>query len=188
MRGKIISMSATFIMMGTMVMTGEADVQDNPIEIQETIENEAKAAAIPLEIETPETGMMYARTHDVHLYTQEDADLIKRVALAEGESEGADGMWLIMSVIINRLNDPDWPDNVHDVIYARGAFSSIKDGNFAKAAVSTDAAEEAWQRIDSGDVCPQIVAFESLESNVLDKWFEEAFTFRHHKFYTKKDQ
>lgn len=188
MRAKIISMSATFIMMGTMVMTGEADVKDNPIEIQETIAKPIETAAIPLEKDSPKTGMMYARTHDVHLYTQEDADLIKRVALAEGESEGADGMWLIMSVIINRLNDPDWPDNVHDVIYAKGAFSSIKDGNFAKAAVSTDAAEEAWQRIDSGDVCPQIVAFESLESNVLDEWFEEAFTFRHHKFYTKKDQ
>lgn len=187
MRGKIISMSATFIMMGTMVMTGEADVQENPIEIQETIEKPIEAAVIPLETESPETGMV-ARTHDVHMYTQEDADLIKRVALAEGESEGADGMWLIMSVIINRVNDPVWPGNVHDVIYAKGAFSSIKDGNFAKAAVTSEAAEEAWQRIESGDICPQIVAFESVESNVLDKWFMEAFTFRHHKFYTKKEQ
>lgn len=188
MRERLISMSATFIMMGIMVMTGEADVTDNPTEIQETIEKEAEAAADTLEVATPESEMLFARTHDVHMYTQDDANLIKRVALAEGETEGADGMWLIMSVIINRVNDPDWPDNVHDVIYARGAFSSIKDGNFAKAAATSEAADEAWQRIDSGDICPQIVAFESLESNVLDKWFMEAFTYRHHKFYTKKEQ
>lgn len=181
---RVLSFSATVFMMGIMVITG-AESQECPEKIQEITTIEKEAAVEPLVIEVSESGVL-ERTHDVHLYTQEDADLIKRVALAEGECEGADGMWLIMSVIVNRLNDPDYPETVSGVIYQKNCFSSLRDGNFDKAAVTSETAEEAWQRIEAGDVAPQIIAFETVESNVLDQWFSEAFTYRHHKFYTKK--
>ena len=176
-------MSASMVMMGIMMMTG-ADVQPVQEEIQQ-IEIVQKAAIDPLVIDAPECGVV-ARTHNVHVYTQEDADLIKRIALAEGETEGADGMWLIMSVIINRLSDPDYPDTVSGVVYQKNAFSCLKDGNFAKAKSTSDEAEEAFARIEAGDICPEIMAFEGIESHSLDQWFNEAFPFRHHKFYTKK--
>ena len=188
MRGKTISMSATVIMMGIFMLTGQADVQENQEEIQEEVQQvniETEAAVIPQVVVTPEIGVI-ERTHDVQTYTEEDAALIKRIALAEGESEGADGMWMIMSVIINRVNDPDYPETVRDVVYQKNVFSCLKDGNFDKAPSTTDEAEEAWSRIESGDVCPQIIAFEGVSSNVLDEWFWEAFTYKHHKFYTKK--
>ena len=181
-----ISMSATVIMMGIMLLTGQADVQEEyQEEIQEEFKIDSPAAVEPLKIDNPDSGLI-ARTHDVHMYAQEDADLIKRIALAEGETEGADGMWMIMSVIINRLNDPEFPDTVQGVVYQKNVFSCLKDGNFAKAKTTTPEAEEAWSRIEAGDVCPEIVAFEGLQSNVLDAWFSEAFTYRNHKFYTKK--
>ena len=181
---RVLSFSASVFMMGIMVITG-AESQEYPKKIQEITTIEKEAAVEPLVIEVSESGVL-ERTHDVHLYTQEDADLMKRVALAEGECEGADGMWLIMSVIVNRLNDPDYPETVSGVIYQENCFSSLRDGNFDKAAVTSETAEEAWQRIEAGDVAPQIIAFETVESNVLDQWFMEAFTYRHHKFYTKK--
>ena len=181
---RVLSFSATVFMMGIMVITG-AESQDYPEKIQEITTIEKEAAVEPLVIEVSESGVL-ERTHDVHLYTQEDADLMKRVALAEGECEGADGMWLILSVIVNRVSDPDWPSTVSEVVYQDHAFSSIHDGNFDKAPATTDECEEAWQRIEAGDVAPQIIAFETVESNVLDQWFSEAFTYRHHKFYTKK--
>ena len=104
MRG-VLSLSASVVMMGITMMT-VADVQPDQEEIQQ-VEIVQEAAVKPQEIEAPEARVM-ARTHDVHVYTQEDADLIKRIALAEGETEGPDGMWLIMSVIVNRVNDPDF--------------------------------------------------------------------------------
>ena len=186
MRGKLMSMSATVIMMGTMFLT-QADVQTDYQEKIQTVtfEKIPEAAVIPMEVNAPETEMI-ERTHDVHMYCQEDADLIKRIALAEGEIDGADGMWMICSVIVNRVHDPDFPDTVSGVVYQKNAFSSIKDGNFAKAKTTSPEAEEAWSRIEAGDICPQIIAFENKDSDVLDQWFMEAFTFRHHKFYTKK--
>ena len=188
MRGKLLSMSATVMMLGTMLMTGQADVQyqsDYQEEIQQQYEVKTEAAVIPVMPEPPETGVI-ERTHDVHNYTQDDATLIKRIALAEGEIEGADGMWMIMSVIINRVNNPDFPDTVTGVVYQTNAFSCLKDGNFDKAPGTSEDAEMAWLRIESGDICPQIIAFEGLDSDVLDQWFWEAFTYKHHKFYTKR--
>lgn len=186
MRGKLLSMSATVIVMGTMLLTGQADVMpDYQEEITVTFEQIPEETVSPPEVTDQEAGM-FERTHIVHLYTQEEADLIKRIALAEGETEGADGMWMIMSCIINRLNDPDYPDTVSGVVYQKNVFSSLRDGNFDKAAVTSDEAEEAWARIDAGDVCPQIIAFENVKSDALDTWFRYAFTYRNHKFYTKK--
>ena len=181
---RVLSVSVTALMLEIMMLTG-ADVQNK--EIQETYEISTQAPAMTLEISTPETGVLYARTHNVHLYTQEDAELIKRIALAEGETEGADGMWMIMSCIVNRLHDPDYPDTVQGVVYQKNVFSCLKDGNFAKAAVNSDDAEAAWARIEAGDVCPQIIAFEGIGSDVLDTWFWYAFTYKKHKFYTKKE-
>ena len=187
MRGKILSMSATVIMMGTMLLTGQADIQSDYQEEIHTVtfEKIPEAADVPLETAAPDGGVV-ERTHNVHVYTQEDAALMKRVSLAEGQTEGPDGMFLILSVIANRVSDPDWPQTVSGVVYQPNAFASIKDGNFDKAPETTPECEEAFARIEAGEVCPEIVAFETVDSNVLDQWFSEAFTYRHHKFYTKK--
>ena len=182
---RVLSISATVFMVGIM-MTTVADVLEDPPEMhQVTFEYCQQAAGAKEEIPDPEVVVM-ARTHNVHLYSQEDEELIKRVAEAEGLSEGADGMWMISSVIINRTHDPDYPSTVEGVIRQKNAFSSLNDGNFDKATGTSQECQEAWERIESGDVCPEIIAFESVDSDVLDQWFSEAFSYRKHKFYTKK--
>ena len=63
-----ISMSATVIMMGIMLLAGQADVQEEyQEEIQEEFKIDSQAAVEPLIIDSPETGV-FARTHNVHLY------------------------------------------------------------------------------------------------------------------------
>ena len=47
---------------------------------------------------------------------------------------------------------------------------------------------EALGMILNGEVAENIVAFEIKDSDVLEKWFEYAFTFRDHNFYTEKEQ
>lgn len=179
---RVLSMSATVIMTAVIILNVDVKAKEIPT----TIKNRTEAAVQPLILDIPETGVI-ERTHNVHLYTQEDADLMKRVAMAEGQSEGPDGMYLILSVVVNRINDPDYPDSVEGVIFQKNAFSSVSDGNFDKVSVPSAECEEAFARIDAGEVCPEIIAFETVESNRLDEWFMEAFTYRHHRFYTKKN-
>ena len=188
MRGRLISMSATAIMaMGTMFFAGEADVHEvYQEEIQQIYVNQTEAADEVLKINLPDQGVV-ARTHDVHMYTQEDADMIKRVAMAEAGTEGADGLWMVASVIANRINDPDFPSTASAVLRQKNAFATVSNGAYLKVTVISDECEEAWQRIEAGDICPKIVAFETLDSDVLDQWFMPAFEYRNHRFYTKKE-
>lgn len=125
------------------------------------------------------------RTHDIQLMTREDRDLMMRVATAEGEDQGEDGMWLILSVIMNRVEDPDYPDNIHDVIYQPYQFTSILDKR-AEEAEPTEACEMAMVRIEEGEIAPEIIAFDLKDAGILEKYFEPVFDYRDHRFFVKK--
>ena len=126
--------------------------------------------------------------------TEAEEQELLRLTSAEAESEGEDGQWLVMSVVMNRVASPEFPDNVHDVIdqfkVAKGGrkiyqFSPVSDGRIDEAEPS-DLTRAALERIKQGDMAPELIAFEVTSSNVLDEWFEYAFTFKNHKFYTLK--
>ncbi len=123
----------------------------------------------------------------------EEAEM-KDLAVAEAEGEGEDGQWLVLSVVMNRVKSPEFPNTIHEVInqymVAKGGrkiyqFSCVSDGRMAKAEPSEDT-EKALERIKKGEIAPEVIAFEVTSSNVLDEWFEYAFTFKNHKFYTLK--
>lgn len=133
-------------------------------------------------IEEVETGEVFERTHEVKVneFSYEDARLLMGIAQAEAGNQGTDGMWLIMSVVLNRVDSSEFPNNIHDVIYQPYQFYSAGIG---KTEITPEC-HEALARIECGDVAPQIVAFEKTTSKVLDKYFSCAFEFRSHKFYT----
>jgi len=126
--------------------------------------------------------------------TREEEQELEQLATAEAESEGEEGLWLVMSVVMNRVADPQWPDNIHDVIHQSGItkkgkrvyqFSCMGNGRFERSKPSRNSAK-ALERIKAGDIKKGIVGFERDGSDVLEKWFRYAFTYKHHKFYTKK--
>lgn len=183
MRGKLISMSATCLMMG-MVQIGQADVQETVTTVhQEYIQEETEI--IETAPEVPQIGVV-ERKDPAPVYTDEEAEMIKRVSMAEAGNQGADGLWMVQSVIVNRVGDPVFAPTVYEVLHQKNAFSTMTNGAYEKAPEPTAECEEAWARIEAGDICPEIVAFEGTDSDVLDQWFLYAFTYKDHKFYTKK--
>lgn len=131
-----------------------------------------------------EDGELFARTHEVDCneFTYEDAQLLLGIAQAEAGNQGPDGMWLVMSVVLNRVKNPEFPNNIHDVIYAENQFYAEGIG---KTEISPEC-HEALARIERGDVAPQIVAFEKTTNRTLEKYFSSAFGYRDHVFYTLK--
>lgn len=137
------------------------------------------------EVRQPSEGLPQA-TGKVNEFTLEEARLLMKIAQAEAGNQGSDGMWLVMSVVLNRVKSPDYPDTLKEVIYQPYQFSSVNDGNFdGQETLSTDT-HEALARIEAGDVAEEIIAFETINNRELDKYFCEAFTFRNHRFYTSK--
>lgn len=122
----------------------------------------------------------------VSRFTQEEQKLLMQIAQAEAGNQGEDGMWLVMSVVMNRVESRDFPDTIEEVIFQESQFSSVSDGNFDNAVIISAEAQEAFNRIESGDIAPSIIGFEVKSSQELDKYFMAAFEFRDHRFYTQK--
>ena len=122
----------------------------------------------------------------VNEFTPEDAMLLMKIAQAEAANQGIQGMQLVMSVVLNRVESENFPDSIREVIYQEHQFSSVTDGHFDDAVILSAEAHEALSLIECGNVAPGIIGFEVKESKELDKYFAGAFEYRDHKFYTEK--
>ncbi len=137
----------------------------------------------------------FTHTRDIQMnvneFTYEEAQLLLKVAQAEAGNQGTDGMWLVMSVVLNRVNSGRYPDTISEVIYENHKgiyqFSTVPNGAIDRADVSSEC-HEALARIESGDVAPEIIGFESTKNKTLDKYFSPAFSYRDHQFYTLKEE
>ena len=161
----------------------------NSEEIQTVIKETEQTEDLPV------NGIVSECEQETVELTFEEAQLLMKIAQAEAGNQGPDGMWLVMSVVLNRVRDESFPSSITDVVYQKARtkkgnivhqFSSVADKRIEEQTVLSKEAHEALARIESGEVAAKIIAFEVKDSTALDKYFEYAFTFRDHRFYTKK--
>lgn len=63
-------------------------------------------------------------------YTQNDYNLLARLISAEARGEPYTGQVAVGAVVLNRVEHPSFPDTIAGVIYQKGAFSCLTDGQF----------------------------------------------------------
>ena len=61
-------------------------------------------------------------------YTSSDVYLMAKAIYAEGRGESYTGQVAIGAVIMNRVKSPDFPNTIAGVIYQKGAFTAVDDG------------------------------------------------------------
>lgn len=125
-----------------------------------------------------------------------DEDYANLLKIVEAEAGGEDlkGKILVANVIFNRIESPDFPSNVTDVIWEQSGgstqFSPVADGRIYTVTVSEETKEAVNRAIDGEDYSHGALYF--MEERYADeknvKWFKEElkFLFRHgvHDFYT----
>lgn len=115
----------------------------------------------------------------------EDAQCLMKIAEAEAGNQGVDGMALVMRVVLNRVEDEDFPDTVYEVISQTGQFESFVKGYYNIAEPSLEC-HEALAEIETGLFDDDtVIAFEITGNRSLDKYFFYAFTLGDHDFYTE---
>lgn len=114
--------------------------------------------------------------------TQAEALELMQIASAEALNQGENGMLLVMSVVMNRVASPDYPNDIHSVIHQPFQFYTAG----MKSAEITPDVHMALAELEMGNLYPEIVAFERADSNFLELYYDEAFTFLDHSFYTCK--
>lgn len=62
--------------------------------------------------------------------TSTEKEHLALLVCAEAGEQTYEAKVAVASVVLNRVNHPDFPDSVDDVIYQSGQFGSVQDGNF----------------------------------------------------------
>lgn len=84
-------------------------------------------------------GCIVYDTNDTEEQIQEEIELgeleeLAQLIQAEAGNQPFEGKCLVADVVLNRVESPDFPNNIHDVIFQDGQFSVIKNGAWEKAA------------------------------------------------------
>ena len=73
--------------------------------------------------------------------TNDELYLLSKLVSSEARGESYEGQVAVAAVVINRVLDSRFPDNIKDVIYQKNAFSVVNNGEIYKS--PTDSAYKA---------------------------------------------
>lgn len=118
-----------------------------------------------------------------------DRELLVRLAMAEAEGEPTEGKALVMLVVLNRVDDPKFPNTVSGVIYAEGQFSPVSNGRFDTVVPDDDCYAALRLVLDGWNESEEATYFRqtTTESTWHSRNLEELFACGHHTFYKEKD-
>ena len=130
---------------------------------------------------TWESTSIHAEAKTIEV-TYEEAQLLMKIAYCEAGNQGRDGQRYVMSVVLNRVKSPNYPDSIREVIYQPKQFATK---GMDDAEITTDT-HMALADIECGYVCNGIVGFEKKENRILEQYFIEKFTYKDQTFYAER--
>lgn len=115
--------------------------------------------------------------------TDEDIENLMRIVQAEAGGEDRKGKLLVANVVINRVRNSKFPDNITDVVFQRERnvtqFSPVSNGTIYNVNVSDETREVVYSALYGEDVSHGALFFMSRKyaepENV--KWFDEHLTY-----------
>lgn len=125
-----------------------------------------------------------------------ELEVLQRIVEAEATGEDIYGKILVANVVINRVNDDEFPDTISEVVFQKSGgsyqFSPTKDGRYWSVNI-TKSTIEAVERALSGEDYSQGALYffaRKLTSEKKAQWFDQSLSrlFRYgcHEFYKDK--
>lgn len=109
----------------------------------------------------------------VYTYTEEELDLLARLIYSEGGIESYDTQLKIGSVVMNRVDDPYFPNTIREVIYQKNQFSVTFTKLDGVIMIDRPADEEAkkaaYEILNYGSVLPPKVQV-FYEKSITTGW------------------
>lgn len=128
----------------------------------------------------------YETEADEQELTKDERYMLAKLAMAEAEGEDTEGKALVIRVVLNRVMDDAFPDDVIRVMYQDGQFSPIENGRFYEVEPDEDC-YMALELVESGWDESNGATF--FESNGEGGWHSEnlEFLFQHGNHYFYKE-
>lgn len=132
------------------------------------------------EFETEYESGYIARAIDIDY---EDAQMLMKIAQAEAEIDGEEGMAMVMAVVLNRVEDKRFPDSIKGVIFQEKQFSPIADGRYYQAEPDVNC-HLALAEIEKGNYkWVDALYFENSKGSWQQEECDYLYTVGHHRFY-----
>ena len=96
---------------------------------------------------------------------------LERIIHAEAQGEDLEGQILVGNVILNRSNHPNFPTDIHNVIFEQGQFSPITDVSYASANPSAQVKQAVCEILNGTDHSKGATHFHAVGSG---RWHKQA--------------
>lgn len=109
------------------------------------------------------------RTNAVISYTDQELEYLARIVFAEARDEPFEGMVAVAAVVINRVQNPSFPNSIYDVIFQPGQFTPVKTGKIYEVKPTDAAYKAANEALLGSDPVNGALYFNTSSNSFLDK-------------------
>ena len=125
--------------------------------------------------------------------SDKDYEALLRIVEAEAGGEDQNGKLLVANVVLNRVNNSQFPDTVWDVVMQKeqgvAQFSPTVDGRYQRVSISEDTIEAVERALYGEDISQGALYFCARDKADTDKlqWFDrkltKLFAYGNHQFF-----
>lgn len=90
-----------------------------------------------------------------------DLELLAHLIYAEVGQDGEEAMYYAGSVVLNRIKNHEYPDDLYSVIYQKGQYEVTWNGGLYKETPSDIAYEVAADLLEEGSIIPEGVVYQA---------------------------
>ncbi len=127
--------------------------------------------------------------------SEKDLDTLMRIVEAEAGGEDRTGKLLVANVVINRVRNKKFPNNVTDVVYQKvqnvTQFSPVSNGRIDEVTISEETKEVVYSALRGEDISGGALFFMARKYAVPENvaWFDSQltylFSYGGHDFYAR---
>lgn len=119
-------------------------------------------------------------------FTEEESLVLQKIAIAEAQIEGIGGMAFVMQAVLNRVESPDFPDTIYDVVSQcnNGSyqFTTFANGMYDKAQ-PTENSKKALDLLNILQNRNQLYFEVTCDNSWQSRNLTYVFTYKSHTFY-----
>lgn len=116
---------------------------------------------------TTEDGYAYVKSEYlsdteiiVPTYSEEDLYILTHVICGEAQGYPDEEQRYVGSVVLNRVNNSEFPDTIKEVVFQSGQYACVTDGNYYREPTERNWANAKWL-LENGSVLPDDVIWQS---------------------------
>lgn len=195
-KSNILLFIAYTIFTGLLILSKQYEVQ------AESIDSAKKASAVTEQValerlESLERIISYETLKPQYCIevSEQDMDTLMRIVEAEAGGEDRTGKLLVANVVINRVRNKKFPNNVTDVVYQKAQnvtqFSPVSNGRIDEVSISEETKEVVYSALRGEDISGGALFFMARKYAVPENvaWFDSQltylFSYGGHDFYAR---